>query len=47
VATVNYLEECDLRVTREVNVLRTISDELHKATSCHCIYLLRRKNLVK
>jgi hypothetical protein len=29
VPTVDDLEECDLRVSRQVNVLRTIGYELH------------------
>jgi hypothetical protein len=36
VAAVHDLEESDLGVAREINILRTISDELHKAPSCHC-----------
>ena len=35
VAAVHDLEESNLRVTREVNVLRTVGDELHKTTTCH------------
>ena len=35
VTTVNNLEESDLGVTREVNVLGAISDELHQTTTCH------------
>jgi hypothetical protein len=38
VATVDDLKEGDLRVAREVNVLRAISYELHKATSSHLVY---------
>jgi len=29
VAAVHHLEECNLRVTREVDILRTVSDKLH------------------
>ena len=29
VATVHHLEECDLRVSRQVDVLRAIGNELH------------------
>ena len=35
VAAVHHLEEGNLRVTREVNVLGAISDELHQTTTCH------------
>jgi len=35
VAAVHDLEKSNLRVTREVNVLRTVGDELHKTTTCH------------
>ena len=38
VATVDDLKEGDLRVAREVNVLRAISYKLHKAPSCHLVY---------
>ena len=35
VAAVHDLEERDLGVAREVNILRTVRDELHKTTTCH------------
>ena len=35
VAAVHHLEERDLGVAREVNILRTVRDELHKTTTCH------------
>ena len=38
VATVNDLEKCNLRVARQVNILSTISNELHKATGSHVLY---------
>jgi hypothetical protein len=44
VATVDHLEESDLRVARQVDILRTISDELHKATGSHVLYPAQRKN---
>ena len=47
VATVNYLEECDLRITCEVNVLGTISDELHKTTTCHLVYTCWKEKILK
>jgi hypothetical protein len=37
VAAVELLEERDLRVRRQVDVLCTIGDELHKTTGCHCL----------
>jgi hypothetical protein len=44
VAAVHDLEKCDLRVTRQVNVLGTIGYKLHKSTSRHDIlYPQRRK----
>jgi len=44
VAAVNHLEKRDLRVARQVNVLGTISDELHKSTTSHfSLYLCQRK----
>jgi len=43
VATVDHLEESDLRVARQVDILRTISDELHKATGSHVLYPAPRK----
>ena len=33
----------NLRVARQVNILRTISDELHKATGSHVLYPAKRK----
>jgi len=38
VATVDDLKEGDLRVAREVNVLRAISYKLHKSASGHDVY---------
>ncbi len=35
VATVDRLEESNLRVSSQVNILGAISDELHQATTCH------------
>jgi hypothetical protein len=37
VALVDSLEECNFGVTREVNVLCAIGDQLHKSTS-HLVY---------
>ncbi len=37
VTTVDELEESNLRVTREVNVLSAIGDELHKTTTSHVL----------
>jgi hypothetical protein len=45
VTTVDNLEEGDLGVTSEVNILGAISDELHQATTCHCISLAKKKIL--
>jgi len=47
VATVDDLEKGDLRVAREVNVLRTISYKLHKATSCHLVYTCWEEKIVE
>ena len=47
VATVYYLEECNLRVASQVNVLGAVSDELHKTTTCHCISCVHKKILAK
>lgn len=47
VTTVDYLEEGDLGVTSEVNILGAISDELHQATTCHCISLAKKKILAE
>tara|TARA_Y100000389_G_scaffold188089_1_gene210247 strand:+ start:831 stop:1553 length:723 start_codon:yes stop_codon:yes gene_type:complete len=44
VATVNGLEECDLRIASKVNILSAIGYELHKTTS-HCINVCKKKNL--
>ncbi len=44
VTTVHNLPESDLGVTREVNVLSAIGDELHKTTTCHLLYPGMRKN---
>ena len=38
VATVHHLPESDLGVTSQVNILGTISDELHQTTTCHFLY---------
>ena len=44
VAAIHHLEECDLGVASQVNILGTISDELHKTTTCHLsLYPGRRK----
>jgi hypothetical protein len=46
VAAIELLEERDLRVRRQVDVLCTIGDELHKATGSHvCLYLVERKKI--
>ena len=42
VAAVHDLEERDLGVTREVNILGTVGDELHQATTCHLLYPFAR-----
>jgi hypothetical protein len=39
VPAVHYLKKCDLRVTCKVNILSTISYELHKTTTCHFLYI--------
>ena len=41
-ATVSHLPERDLRVTRQVHVLRAVSDKLHQASS-HVIILAKKK----
>jgi hypothetical protein len=44
VATVNRLEESNLRVSSQVDVLGAISDELHQTTTCHfSLYPMGRK----
>jgi hypothetical protein len=43
VSAVHNLEEGNLRITREVNVLGAIRDELHQATTCHVISLAKKK----
>ena len=44
VATVNRLEESNLRVSSQVDVLGAISNELHQTTTCHfSLYPLGRK----
>jgi hypothetical protein len=44
VATVDRLEESNLRVASQVNILSAISDELHQTTTCHfSLYPKRRK----
>jgi hypothetical protein len=44
VATVDRLEESNLRVSSQVNVLRAIGNELHQTTTCHfSLYPLGRK----
>jgi hypothetical protein len=45
VTTVHRLEEGDLRVARQIHVLRTISYKLHKATSSHFILISKKKKL--
>ena len=47
VATVDHLEEGDLRVAREVNVLRAISYKLHKATSSHLVYTSWKEKILE
>jgi hypothetical protein len=39
VATVHNLKKGDLRVASQVDILGTISDELHKTTGTHCCCL--------
>ena len=41
VAAIHHLEESNLRVSREIHILSTISYELHKTTG-HCIPILRK-----
>ena len=43
VAAIHDFEKCNLRVARQVNILRTISNELHKATGSHVLYPAKRK----
>jgi hypothetical protein len=43
VAAIHDFKKCDLRVARQVNILRTISNELHKATGSHVLYPAKRK----
>ena len=38
VTTIELLEEGNLRVSRKVNVLSAVGDELHQTTGCHCLY---------
>ena len=46
VATVHHLEKGNLRVTRQIDVLRTIGDELHQTTTCHfSLYPFKRKKI--
>ena len=49
VATVDNLEKGDLRVASQVDILGTISDELHKTTGTHdcCLCLELRKKFWK
>jgi len=48
VATIDDLKEGNLRVARKVNILCTVSDELHKATGSHfCLYLVERKKIFR
>jgi len=48
VTAVNHLEERDLGVASQVNILGTISYELHQATTCHfSLYPLKRKKFWK
>jgi len=42
VAAVDHLEEGNLGVTRKVNVLGTVGDELHETTTCHLLYPFAR-----
>ena len=42
VATIELLEEGNLRIGRQVNILGTVSDELHQTTG-HCLYSCPRK----
>jgi hypothetical protein len=43
VAAVNRLEESNLRIAREVHILRAVSNELHKTPTCHVISLAKKK----
>jgi hypothetical protein len=43
VAAVHDLEKSDLGVTREVNVLRTIGDQLHQPPTCHLVITMPEK----
>ena len=46
VAAVNHLEERDLGVTRQVNILSAVGDELHKTTTSHfLLYPCVRKKI--
>jgi hypothetical protein len=43
VPAVDQLEKGDLRVPRQIHVLSTIGDELHKGTTNHFLYLDKTK----
>jgi hypothetical protein len=43
VALVYELEERDLRVARQIDILRAIGYKLHKTTTSHLLYLSQRK----
>ena len=48
VTTIHNLEESDLRVTRQIDVLGAVGDELHKTTTCHfLLYPCLRKKIWK
>jgi hypothetical protein len=43
VATIDRLEKGNLRVTRQIDILSTVCDELHQTTTCHFLYHFQRK----
>ena len=43
VPAVHNLEERDLRVARQIDILRAIGYKLHKTTTSHLLYLSQRK----
>jgi hypothetical protein len=45
VATIDGLEEGNLRVASKVNILGAVSYELHQTTTCHFISFAEKKNL--
>jgi len=43
VAAVHDLEKSNLRVARQIDILRAVCDKLHQTTGAHCLYLNGRK----